>query len=162
MFYGVIYRRAIEMRSQEKQFYFAFTSHLRSEHRLLRESLEHVQQRWNKSRRRQLSSRDIDELADSLAELRAVLAHHFAEEESGGCIEEAVTHAPQLSRKASQLEHEDSSLLQQLDDIIRRLRARPKSIGKIEKDYRRVHQKICDHADAESRIVEEGLGTDVD
>jgi hypothetical protein len=90
------------------------------------------------------------------------LAHHFSEEEEGGCVEEAVSHKANLGRQADDLKREDHKLLKQLDGLIDKLRTAPQSMKLIEKDFRQFVQAICQHEAAESRIVDEGLGSDDD
>jgi hemerythrin superfamily protein len=150
------------MSSDEEERIWAYVTHLRDEHRHLRECLEDVERRWQPYRQRRGAAGDQCALIASLTSLRAVLAHHLAEEEAGGCVEEAVIHASYLSRTASELEHEDPVLLEQIDRLIQGLQTTRKSIGSLEKQYRQLVKGICDHATAESRIVEESFGTEVD
>lgn len=150
------------MINAESEAYFAYITHLRGEHRQLKTCLEDVEQAWKGLRRTRSLSRGLDELISSLGGLRAVLAHHLTEEEGGGCVEEAVAHAPQLSHEVTELEHQDPGMLEQLDELIDQLRLTTRSVRKLEKDYRRLAKQISDHAAAESRIVEKSFGMEVD
>jgi hypothetical protein len=94
----------------------------------------------------------------SLTDLRQVLARHLAEEESGGCVEEALIHAPQFSHAALQLEHEDRELLAQLDDLLNRLKTPRQPLRTMEQDCRRLVQRIREHVVTECRIVDESFG----
>ena len=104
----------------------------------------------------------IQDLINSLCHLRAELAHHFAEEEAGGCVEEAVSHAPRLGREAADVEREDPELLRLIDSLIGQLHAKPQAMNKIETDFREMINRIYRHEAAESRIVGEGFGMDVE
>src|SRR6266850_3554698 len=55
-----------------------------------------------------------------LTAIREELAHHFQEEEAGGCLEEAVAHCPGLSSEVAQVEADHAKLLADLDELIQR------------------------------------------
>lgn len=117
---------------------------------------------WQVSWRRGAATGGREQLIDSLRGLRAELARHLAEEESGGCVEEAALHAPRLTCAAQALEREDPRLLEQLDELILRLQAAPRGWRKMEQDYRQLAKQICQHVAAESRILEESFHMQVD
>src|SRR5262245_37229875 len=53
-----------------------------------------------------------------LQQVREELEHHFAQEESGGCLHEAVSRCPPLSAEAHRIEAEHRELLQDVDRLI--------------------------------------------
>ncbi len=150
------------MSNEENELYLAYITQLRSEHRHVKQCLTRVETQWQRFRQGPRAAGGIDELISSLTDLRAELAHHFAKEEVGGCVEEAVSHTPWLGREAAELERENPDLLQQLDRLIDKLRKAPKSLKRIEKEYRQLAEKLGEHEAAESRIVKESFGMDVD
>jgi hypothetical protein len=101
----------------------------------------------------------------SLQALRAELAHHFEEEESGGCMEEAVSHEPHLGPEATRLVREHPELLAQMDRLIKGLRALVRltaSADEVEQDFRNFTEKLLAHEAAENRVLKEGFGIDVE
>jgi hypothetical protein len=110
------------MINNDRELYTAYATQLRHEHRQLHACLERLEQCWQQRCLARGSRQPLSEqVFASLSDLRAELAHHLAEEEAGGCVEEAVTHAPWLSHAATELERQDSQLLAQLDAFIERL-----------------------------------------
>src|SRR6188474_315829 len=53
-----------------------------------------------------------------LRQVREELEHHFAQEESGGCLDEAVSRCPPLSADARRIEAEHPQLLSSVDRLI--------------------------------------------
>jgi hypothetical protein len=150
------------MSTDEEELDLAYVTQLRSEHQHVKHCLGRIEQHLRSCRQGQRPADCLDELIRSLVDLREELGHHFAEEQAGGVVEEAVTHTPSLGREAADLEHENLKLLKLVDRLIDKLRAAPKSTKKIEKEYRRLVQRICEHEAEESRIIEESFGMDVD
>ena len=61
-------------------------------------------------------------IIDGLEAIRQEAAHHFREEEMGGCLEEAVAHCPSLSGELTRAEREQQELLADLDELLDRAR----------------------------------------
>jgi hypothetical protein len=151
------------MFNNNDEIYSAYTTQLRHEHQRLYACLKRLEQYWQQRCLARGSRQQLrEQVIAGLSELRAELAHHLAEEEAGGCVEEAVTHAPWLSHAATELEREDPQLLAQLDAFVERLQTASRWSKKTERQYRQLVDQICQHAAAESRIVEESFGMEVD
>jgi hypothetical protein len=151
------------MSAEEHEFYLAYATHLGECHRQLRSCLERIEQQWREYREEQREpGAGHERLVAELTELRAVLDHHFQEEEAGGCVEEAVLREPSLSPAARKLNLEDPQLIARLDDVIRRLRTVSRETQSVEEDYQRLVGRIREHAASESRIVEQSFGIEVD
>jgi iron-sulfur cluster repair protein YtfE (RIC family) len=151
--------------ANDSQEYLAYITHIRAEHKRLREYLHLIEQQWTLHHQRPPAADAASEVLNSLQALRAELAHHFEEEESGGCLEEAVSHQPSLSHEATRLEHKHPELLGQLDRLIERFRAlsRPGgSTDKIKQEFRRFAEQLHDHEAAENRILEQSFGIEVE
>ena len=147
--------------NRNNELYFAYATLLRDEHQQLRGCFDLVEARWQcRHLAGGLNRRRRNDLIVALTRLRAELARHWSEDKAGACVEEAAIHAPRLSQDAEKLEHEDSQLLAQLDNVIDRLRAAPKSVSKIEQDYRSLVTQICDHAARENQILEDSFGSE--
>lgn len=138
----------------------AYVAHMRSEHRRMHELLREVDRSWSEMRERRQEFA-IAELAGELKHLRENLARHFAEEDEGGCLEEAVARCPNLGHDADRLEAEHPLLLDQLDQLIDRLlEADSKELLRTE-----VHQQYADfvsrlraHERSENHLLQCGFG----
>jgi hemerythrin-like domain-containing protein len=144
---------------------FAYVTHLRTEHRRLRACLHRIEQQWLLDIERPRRTDDIPRVIDSLEALCAELAHHFAEEESGGCLEEAVSHRPNLSGEANRLRCEHTELVGRLQGLIARLRLLPRpgeSIDRVGEDFRRFADDLRAHQAGENRVLEQSFGIKVE
>jgi len=137
----------------------AYLSHLQAEHRRLQQSLRRIEGLWP-GRENPRMGEAISQVVDEFVTLRAELAHHFEEEESGGCLEEAVSRHPSSSHEELRLEHEHPVLLEQLDRLIAKLErlSRPlRSVDEAQEDFRRFAEQLHAHEESEIRILEESL-----
>ena len=148
----------------DSEEFIAYLTHLRAEHRRLREFLREIEQHWTEHevvRLSELESRVIRKLEG----LRAELAHHFEEEESGGCLDEAVARQPSLGQAADRLEQEHPALLKQLGQLIAQLKAASQAIQSLDdakESFRRFSEQLEAHESAENRILEESFGIEVE
>ena len=136
---------------------YTFVDHLLTEHRRLDQMV-----------RRALSDLSSWEEADAaswpprllagLTAIRAELARHFAEEESGGCLEEAVAHCPALSTDARHAQAEQQQLLEVLDELAHHCRKleRPtrRDVLALEQELRALVHKLRLHEGEETRIMQ--------
>src|SRR5262245_50052025 len=97
----------------------AYAAHLLAEHRRL-----HVMLRLARAAVLQSGGPDRDATAKDvmrvLRQIRDELARHFAQEEAGGCLEEAACRCPSLSTQVRRVEAEHRTLLAELDKLIGR------------------------------------------
>ncbi len=145
--------------------YRGYVTHLRQEHRRLADCLHRIEQQWLLLDRHPDPAAYMKQISDSLRALRAELAHHFVEEETGGCLEEAVTHQPSLSHEVTRLEHEHPALLAQMDRLIEKLELpnRPAGVRReIETEFQAFTQSLLAHEAAEDRVVEQSFGMTVE
>jgi hypothetical protein len=154
--------RRLLMNIEEEDLHQAYLTRLIHDHQDVRQSLVQVEKLWIRCRGSTSSKASLEELIRSLTNLRVELAQHFAEEEAGGCVEEAVSHAPWLGREASDLEREDPELLGLLDGLIAAVKRRPKSIKEVDKDFRQFVDRLRHHEAAESRIIAISFGMDAE
>src|SRR5687767_7965906 len=98
-----------------------FVQHLLAEHRRL-----HTMLRLARNAIRHSAGPDRDattaDIIRILRQVRDELSHHFADEEAGGCIEEAVSRCPRISAQASRVQAEHPDLLRQLDALVAQVR----------------------------------------
>jgi hypothetical protein len=99
-----------------------------------------------------------------MEELRRNLADHFAQEEEGGYMEEAVGRVPRLGPCVAMLEKQQPELLTDIDRTIAIAGAQPttheqwKQIGA---DFGRFARALLKHEDIENRILQEGFNDDL-
>lgn len=137
-----------------------YVKHLRMEHRRLNEVLRQTSSIFVST----ASPRRNDirgQLVNSLTDLRADLAHHFAEEESGGCMEEAVSRCPGLSLDAKKVVAEHGRLLEKLDSVLQhaaRLHFDAARVDALEQEFQSFAELLKHHEAAENRILQMGFG----
>lgn len=135
-----------------------FVVHMRDEHRRLRELLIRIEQNWIVAD--EGSEPVAPQLSKSLQELRSELVHHFAEEENGGCLEEAACRCPSLSHDVRRVEGEHVTLLNELDAVIKDVPADADSAAfpKQHEAFKRFTAKLRNHETAENQLLETAFG----
>jgi hypothetical protein len=101
---------------------------------------------------------------ESLRSLRCHLQIHFAQEESGGFLEEAVTRMPRLSAAMRSILGQHPALLQELDVVIAGLESAAVSQPAWEaasRSYERFADHMTAHEQRENAVVQEGYCEDL-
>jgi hypothetical protein len=96
---------------------------------------------------------DEGNVRTALARVRGHLARHFAEEEEGGCLEEAACRVPGLGGEVRQIEAEHGLILGTLDELILKEERR----GIAPEDFDRFVAAIRDHEAREDHVLERGF-----
>lgn len=102
------------------------------------------------------------EVVRILGRLRDELAHHFAQEEAGGCLDEAVSHCPRLSAEARRIGAEHPELLAEADRLIARVQQlEPTSVNQfaLQREFESFFHNIRAHEKSESDLLRQGFGT---
>ena len=97
----------------------------------------------------------------TLALLHQELAHHFAQEESGGCMDEAVSRCPRLAGEEHRIEGEHSQILAELDQLIAQTKSLPPTHANqlaVQRAFDRLCQRLHDHERAENGLLAQGFG----
>jgi hypothetical protein len=143
--------------------FFAYLTQLQAEHQRLHEHLRRIEERWLDCELSQLQQ-VVTEVIGELVTLRSELASHFEEEESGSFLDEAVSRQPSLSDEARRLESEHGELLQTVDGLILQLKSAESPLGSEagQDEFRRFVDQLRAHEAAEDRILEDGLGVELD
>jgi hypothetical protein len=81
----------------------AFVEHLQHEHHRLNQLLLEIDKDVAELARANLPAVTFEHLARRLVDLRQELQSHFTEEETGGCLEEAVSRCPSLSENSKRI-----------------------------------------------------------
>lgn len=104
-------------------------------------------------------------LLPHLTALQEHLATHFAHEEQGGWLEEAVIRLPRLAKQWTRLEKQHANLLRRLDDLVRQTKATANAaaLGNgLARDFAAFTQQLLAHEACEERILQQGLNEDLD
>jgi len=99
-----------------------------------------------------------------LRQVREELAHHFAEEEGGGCLEEAVSHCPTLSADSRRIEAEHPQLLQSIDRLIAQAKDCDQSVEtriELERGFDEFCSQLNAHEAAENVLLRQGFGANL-
>ena len=141
----------------------AFVDHLRLEHRHLREAVRGTVVAIEAWRRANGHAERGEIVFDQLHLLRDQIVNHFREEESGGCMEEAVSRCPSISLDAKAVEAEHPILHAELERIIGRVKSLSlptETVASIESDFREFAKRLSAHEAAENRILRYGFGSE--
>lgn len=134
----------------------AFVTHLRSEHAQLDHAVQLIDSELHGHDRR-----DPAHVYELMLQLRSTLAHHFEEEESGGCLEQAACQCPSLSHDVTIIEHEHPGILKLLDRLVERSSQGCDGCNNQDfvEAFTRFAKTLRAHESAETRILEQAFGT---
>ena len=130
----------------------AYVQHIRSEHQSLERRLANVDAAFQAC--------DVD-LVTAMENLKAALVHHFAEEDAGGCVEEAVARCPSLGSQADALEAEHSGRLTDLEaqiETVRKLKQNARSSESLRRAWQLFHARLRKHEEAEDKLLAASFG----
>lgn len=99
-----------------------------------------------------------------LTRLREELEQHFAQEDGGGCLEEAVSRCPRLAAEAQRIESEHPQILAELDRLIEGAKSlaptHPNQLA-TQRSFDQFCQHVRSHEKAENALLAEGFGVNV-
>ena len=138
----------------------AYVVHLRIEHRKSHGVVQRIERNWLALGEETRPSGQAPSVIEELQVLRSNLAEHFAEEDGGGCLEEAVCRCPSLGPLADRIERDHPILLAELDGIIARSRTekKPAQRSDVQQRFRVFATRLSAHEVAESSILEVAFG----
>jgi len=149
----------------ESHEHAVYSVHLRTEHRRLDGAVESIKRAWPESTDAAQSPASNKPTIDALVNLRAELARHFHDEESGGCLEEAVCRCPSLGDEANRIEGEHGPLLAELDVMISQLQSAReplKTARELRGKFDAFSQALHAHEQAENALLENAFGIPID
>ena len=148
------------------------TEHLRPllvdiahEHRDLRRRLHELRALVQMRERGLDISQRLAQMTASLADLHNTMEAHFAQEESGGVIVEAVIRLPRLAEEAAAIEREHPELLLEIEALRRMVQASDCSRHAwkhVCAAVERIVQRLLNHEAAENRLLGEGFNEDIE
>ncbi len=89
---------------------------------------------------------------------------HFAQEEQGGYLEEALSYAPRLGPQAAKLERQHPQLLARMDDVCDTAHKRgsePVAWPAILDGARAAIKELMAHESGENQIIQKAFNTDL-
>jgi len=134
---------------------------LRAEHRRLHGVLRHLRNSLVNAVGPD-ESPSFTEVVRLLTSVRDELSRHFAQEEAGGCLDEAVSHCPTLSTEVGRMRAEHPELLMAVDRLIARARKMtpsPVNQCELQREFEDLLHRIRAHEKAESELLSQGFGT---
>ena len=138
-----------------------YIDHLVAEHRRLHGMLRRIRASLVSS----VGSDDdpsFAQVARILRGLREELEHHFAQEEAGGCLDEAVSRCPRLSAEARRIEAEHPELLAEIDRLIAQAATQEPTgqnqVG-LQRAFDDLFQRLRAHEKAETELLRQGFGS---
>jgi len=99
-----------------------------------------------------------------LRQMRDELAHHFTEEEGGGCLDEAVSHCPTLSAESRRIEAEHPELLAGVDRLIAQALDSDQSVQtrlELVMGFDELRRQLDAHEAAENSLLRKGFGANM-
>jgi hypothetical protein len=136
-------------------------AHVRADHGRIRRSVQSILRTLRQvdphASRAEITIVMIEPLTALLAQLR----RHFAEEEDGGSLDDAVCHCPSLAREVRQSNAEHPKLLAYLETLIARLRDPALAFGGMARDQQLLEdfaQRLRQHEAAENRLLSQAFG----
>jgi hypothetical protein len=137
-------------------------AHLKEEHREVHALVAGVRRQLEALESADLE-RQLPLVRRVLGDLRQRLARHFAEEEAGGCLEEAAARLPRLGGAVQQIENEHPLLLAQLDALLDRVRGplERASWPDVVLGFGNFARALAQHEALENRVLEQGFNEDL-
>jgi hypothetical protein len=138
----------------------AYLEHLQAEHHRLNCALLEIRHQFAKlhcsSRPEAALATIIERLEDLLRELRS----HFAEEEAGGCLEEAVARCPSLGPQTKDLMGAHPQLARELEQLLAATKT-GKANGEVwQQQFEAFATDLRTHECAENRLLQTAFGGD--
>ncbi len=140
-----------------------YVEHLLAEHRRLHRMLVLGRKTIAGSE----SNRDVwtRNVIKVLRDVRAELQCHFAEEEGGGCLDEAVSFRPQLAPELKRIEVQHPRLLAELDRLIAQTADYNGTVQDrmlVERGFDELCRELHAHEAAENEVLRQGFGASIE
>lgn len=137
-----------------------YVDHLRAEHRQLHAEIRRIKNAFFDDVGHH---RQPGELLRELSALNDELRRHFAEEEEGGCLEEAVSHCPGVAHEADDLQREHPALLKGLEHIIAALKTNNSGDAppEVRQEFDDFTKLLLAHEAAENKVMQRAFGVTV-
>lgn len=145
------------------QEYLAFATAFSAQHREMRRLVQKLRHVLNHERP---WSRELAKKA--VAAIEALVVHlneHFAQEEEGGYLEQALAVAPRFSDEAKDLLAQHGMMLQQIGETLQTAKRSvedPAAWTALRTETRELLRNLVAHETAENKIVQQALNTGIE
>lgn len=142
----------------------AYLDAMQAEHREVGKLIHAVEAAFATAALQGWKGSGTSQVVEPLIALRDFMRGHFAQEEEGGYLEEALSHAPRLCVQASQLERQHPQLLAKISDacdLAGKRRDDPSVWPSIQEDARAAIKELLAHEAGENQLVQQAFNTDL-
>jgi len=140
-----------------------YVDHLISEHRRLHRMLHQAHHAIIGAHGPDQDATTAD-IVKVLRQVRDELEHHFAQEEGGGCLDEAVSRCPALSADCRRIEAEHPQLLAAVGRLIAQALDSDQSVQErieLEIGFEELRRQLDAHEGAENALLRRAFGVNV-
>jgi len=109
------------------------------------------------------SQQNAQEVVRQLMQFREEPERHYAEEEQGGCLEEAECRCPSLAGEVKRIELEHGTLRSDMDRLVAQASLLAKSsecVEQLEQAFQEFAARLRKHEAAENRVMAYGFGAE--
>ena len=138
----------------------AYLEHLQAEHHRLNCALIEIHHQIVELNRTTQSQEVLAGVRQSLENLLRELRNHFAEEEEGGCLEEAAARCPSLAPRTKDLMDEHPQLAQEMEQLLAITKDRTTNPKALRRQFEAFAKGLRAHQCAENRLLQTALGAD--
>jgi Hemerythrin HHE cation binding domain len=142
----------------------AYLEALKAEHRELGHLVHGVEAALAAAAEEGWQGQRTSHVLEQLVTLRDFMGHHFAQEEEGGYLEEALSHAPRLAPQAARLQRQHPQLLARIDDVCDLARKRHDDASAwpaIHDNAQAAMKELLSHEAGENQLVQQAFNVDV-
>jgi hemerythrin len=139
----------------------AYLQQVRAEHYDLEQLLHQLEHAFDTARSQGWPATSIPRLTELLSDLRDQIERHFAQEEVGGYMEEALSLAPRFSGQAQALLKQHAELSQAVRELLSRARRDNPAWNSLHADLQVLVKKLKAHEAGENRIIEAAFNEDL-
>jgi hypothetical protein len=146
-----------------EQEYLAFATAFQAEHREMRRLVQVLRHALGKEGG--WSRESAQEALEAFEALKTHLKEHFAQEEEGGYLEQALAVAPRYSDEAKELLKQHGLMTRQVAHAVQTAKHaldEPDAWTMLATEARELLQKLVEHETAENRIVQKALNTGIE
>lgn len=138
----------------------AYLEHIQAEHHRLNTALVEIRHQLEGLRQSTQPRTATDAVIDKLVGLLKELRGHFAEEEEGGCLEEAQVRCQSVGPDVNALMTEHPQLARELEQLIAGMKSRSIDEEESRQMFEAFAAKLKTHECGENRLVQYAFGGD--
>lgn len=152
------------MSEENKTTIALLANEARAEHVEMRHLLEHAREELKKCHECG-SNASAACVHRAMSEMQDHLERHFAREENGGWLEEAVVRAPHLAHRLTELEQQHRPLRERIAHLVKEaetLDGGRESVQKVREEFEKFAKQLLVHESYEERVLQQGFNEELD